>query len=292
MCAEQVVVHSCHLSPCTDNSLPVPSTSNKKKEEMNAKRQPTLSLDEINDIISKRLSSNWGKRRTRAEFSSLKSSKPLRIVPVRGDLLSCVNVTNPIQQHELDKVMYNLHRRIEAVESNVRTQAPDWRDVQERIISHPSEVMQLDSRGRTGLAHACTKACLPLDILETLLDHSHFGSETSRDKNGKTALHIAIQSQCQLPIIEGLCKFRRRQRRFTKSIAMTMDHHGELPLHAACTNKYRHDTQALVKILLEYGPEAAAVENTRGKTPLHIALENKVPIDIIRILVDGMCVNH
>jgi hypothetical protein len=55
----------------------------------------------------------------------------------------------------------------------------------------------------------------------------------------------------------------------------------------ACHNNYRHGVANMVKLFLEFVPDAAKAENNEGKTPLHIALEHKASTEIIRMLVDA-----
>jgi ankyrin repeat protein len=147
--------------------------------------------------------------------------------------------------------------------------------------------MELDSRGRSDLSRACADRDIQLSSILSLLSNCRFGSDTSRDKNGKTALHIAIQSQCRLEIAEALCRFQRSQRSWGKSMAMTPDHLGDLPLHMACHNEYRHGVANMIKLFLELAPDAAKAENNQGKTPLYTALEHNASTEIIRMLVDA-----
>lgn len=154
--------------------------------------------------------------------------------------------------------------------------------------------MKLDSRGRSALSRACADPDIQLSSISSLLSNCRFGSDASRDKNGKTALHIAIQSQCRVEIIEELVcrRFQKSQRSScwgNKSMAiMTPDHLGDLPLHMACRNKYRHGVaNTMVKLFLDLAPDAAKAENNQGKTPLHIALEHKASTEIIRMLIDA-----
>jgi hypothetical protein len=54
-----------------------------------------------------------------------------------------------------------------------------------------------------------------------MLEHCRFGSETVRDKNGNTALMIALQSQLAMGILELLARFQRRSFLIADSMLLT-----------------------------------------------------------------------
>mmetsp|Transcript_20426 Transcript_20426/g.31524 ORF Transcript_20426/g.31524 Transcript_20426/m.31524 type:complete len:558 (-) Transcript_20426:122-1795(-) len=171
-------------------------------------------------------------------------------------------------------VMPELHERIAAVK--IDDDGPNkWEAVLARCKSHPKEVIRCDRRGRTCLSAACAKDP-SVELVEVLLKECHFGTDALRDKHGRTALGTAINSHASLKVIEKLASRGRS--------VMVSDHGGNAPLHLACMNDYRHGVEDLVRILLEVDPTVAKLENTKGKIPLHLALEAKAPAEVIELL--------
>jgi ankyrin repeat protein len=184
-----------------------------------------------------------------------------------------------------------LHRRINAVKDDDWPPASGWKAVCERVRTHPSEVVSLDSRGRTCLMAATRKAhYAPARVLRLFLDHSRFGTETSRDKSGQTALLIALQVQAPLNSIRLLLTKNGRGQ------VLTSNHQGNLPLHYILYRIRRrlilaHEPERrneLVDMFLEFGArEQILYENSMGLTPLHVALESQLPTALVHQLIKG-----
>ena len=64
-----------------------------------------------------------------------------------------------------------------------------------------------------------------------------------------------------------------------------MDHRGNTALHLACTCKYQGDAIQLIREILQTAPHIVNRDNAQGKTALHMALEHKVDLEILRLLV-------
>jgi ankyrin repeat protein len=92
-------------------------------------------------------------------------------------------------------------------------------------------------------------------------------------------------------ILEILARFQRRSFLIADSMLLTCNHQGELPLHIACSQPTYRDssrlTEEVVRLFLDVAPETASIETNTGKTPLHIALENKAPASVITMLLKG-----
>jgi ankyrin repeat protein len=184
-----------------------------------------------------------------------------------------------------------LHRRINSVKDDDWPPASGWKAVCERIRTHSTEVVSLDSRGRTCLMAAARKAnYAPAHILQLLLDNTCFGTETSRDKSGQTALLIALQVQTPQDSIRLLLTKNGRGQ------LLASNHQGNLPLHYVLYSIRRRVILAeepdrrreLVDMFLEFGArEQILYENSLGLTPLHVALESRLPTDLVHQLIRG-----
>ena len=172
-----------------------------------------------------------------------------------------------------------LHRLINKVDANRDDQKCFcWDAVLARCQSHSREVVSLDRRGRTCLLSACAKNP-PILVVETMLKQCRVGADALRDKSGFTAMTIAIQNHASLKVVTLLAQ--------RSSLLTTADHQGNTPLHLACQNVYQRSAIELVTILLNACPRLAGRENSAGKTPLHVAIESKVSLDIVGMLVKG-----
>jgi ankyrin repeat protein len=186
-----------------------------------------------------------------------------------------------------------LHRRIISVKDDDWPPASGWKAVCERITTHPVEVLSLDSRERTCLMATTQKAnYAPARVLQLLLDNTPFGTETSRDKTGQTALLIALQVQAPQDSIRLLLTKNGRGQ------LLTSNHQGNLPLHCVLYRTRRRlglaeepeHRRELVNMFLEFGArEQILSENSLGLTPLHVALESQLPTDLVHQLIRGTC---
>lgn len=155
-----------------------------------------------------------------------------------------------------------------------------WKSILRRCETHPQEAGLLDRRGRNCLHAACSKTP-SLEVVQAILKACgrHGDIVLERDKNGRTPLSIAVSSNNDLEVIERLVICHNRA-------VNVGDHLGNLPLHLACA-KYEGDQPQLVALLLDVLPKAAGRENNTGRTPLHTAIENNAPCEVIRMLVEG-----
>lgn len=171
-----------------------------------------------------------------------------------------------------------LHRLINQVDDTIDAKSFCWDAVLARCQSHPREVITQDGRGRTCLLSACAKNP-PVVVVETMLEQCRVGADALRDKTGFTAMTIAIRNHASLKVVTLLAR--------RSNLLTTTDHQGNTPLHLACQNRYTRSAIELVTMLLNACPCLAKRENSAGKTPLHVAIESKAPLDIVCMLVKG-----
>lgn len=217
-------------------------------------------------------------------------------------------------RHSNGSPLLNLIQQASNTSRRGRNDVNAWQAVLDRLDRYPAEVIITDRRGRGPLSvlaaahHANAAAALP--VLCRLQRMLRPGSATQRDKTGQTALLIALQQQQQqrpsFAFLQGLLA--------TQGAAQvgTPNHQGNLPLHVAL--EYNRSSRAstllwldanpvqrqpLVEILLlQHQPhhrQASASsaawwlthENHAGMTPLHVALQSRLPDDIVIYLAKG-----
>lgn len=208
-----------------------------------------MTSQDVDKLITQRVRSSWGRQ-----------------------------LSDLVEKDQVSGSLSELHRLINALDANDDAILSSWKTIITRCQSHPSEVVSLDRRGRTCLLSACAKNP-PLDVVETMLSQSRHGADALRDKTGYTAMATAILNHASLEVVRMLSK--------RPSLMITTDHHGNTSLHLACQNRYRHGAVELVALLLEACSSLAGRENSAGKTPLHVAIECRAPLDIVRMLVKG-----
>ena len=186
-----------------------------------------------------------------------------------------------------------LHRLIDAVRKPqipYRDEEEKWNDVRLYALKYPKNVMHMDDHGRSALM-ASIASRAPLEVVKTLLDHTHVGMECARDKTGLTALFLAIENDLSLPSIEYLLSRNGIEQ------LMTRDSQESLPLHSILSRFHRSELldedpdrrEYLMDLFLLLGPaeQQCLYENNLGLTPLHVALESKMPFSIVKKLVQA-----
>jgi hypothetical protein len=200
-----------------------------------------------------------------------------------------------------------LHRLLAQTHNDDWPPGKSWQAVLTRIHSHPHEVRVLDRRGRTCLMAAYAKASYaPMAVLQALVVATPgVYSRSVRDKTGWTALMIGIDSDAPLECVQLLLM----QQPSAMEQVLTCDHQGNLPLHKAVQRSRRDRVVTddrerrlrLVQCLLEYdvndnddseetanvAARQVAAENNAGKTPIHVALEHRMPYEVLESLVTG-----
>jgi len=208
------------------------------------------SMRDIDALISKRLSSSWGRM-----SSSKKRMFRGALHRLITDLSNC-SVDGAAARLDIDR---------------------QWHQIKIRSLEHPEEVTELDRRGRSCLSAACANDP-PASVVEIMVDACRFGIECSPDKTGHTALHIAINSHASMEVVQALLKSRR--------MLHVADHRGNTALHLAASCRYRGGPiLSLVRALLQVDPHVAIRDNAQGRTALHVALEQSADMEILQLLV-------
>jgi hypothetical protein len=120
------------------------------------------------------------------------------------------------------------------------------------------------------------------DIAELLLPKMTIKSITQRSISGKTVLHYASKLNCKYFIKLLLEK--------GVEIINQFDNNGWTALHTALYN--REVKKDLIELLLKNGANTKLLDN-KGKTVLHIAIDNNIQIDIVELLLkNGADINY
>jgi ankyrin repeat protein len=152
------------------------------------------------------------------------------------------------------------------------------------LRERPEAVHQQDAWGKTPFACACAAAAEFLDedhcqhmteVLEILMDPSTI---IEADRAGMLPLHLACGAAMNLENLELLLD------EYPEAIC-TPDHNGRLPCHAACTNP--RVTVECLDVLVSAFPEALRTFDKVGALPLHIAIQRKMPVDVILFLIES-----
>lgn len=162
-------------------------------------------------------------------------------------------------------------------------QSQSWDSVEDRIVSHPSEVRKLADCPALHDPHRKSKA-LPLhhavamnpskEIVESLIESYERAISTTETAYHRTVLHIACMNRANASVIESV------YRRYPAAVK-TQDALERLPIHYAIANGTSMST---MKLLLDEFPESAAVTDHRKWMPLHIACGMRAPLAIVQLV--------
>ena len=98
--------------------------------------------------------------------------------------------------------------------------------------------------------------------------------------DGDTALHMAIDQECSIELLEHLIKA------FPEGV-MEQNDIGYLPLHTACLSKDSSTrTTDLIKLLLRANLDGVRIVCSSGHLPVHIAAENSTP-EVLDLIVEA-----
>ena len=95
------------------------------------------------------------------------------------------------------------------------------------------------------------------------------------DSRGRLPLHIALDNEASLDIIQALIEI------YPEATSIKEDIYGMLPIHIACTKPV---TVKLVESLLQFYIEGAAVTDNDRCLPLHYAIRKRATKDVIQFL--------
>eukprot|EP01038_Epipyxis_sp_PR26KG_P013198 gene13198-17686_t len=104
-----------------------------------------------------------------------------------------------------------------------------------------------------------------VEIVQCLLEADPTAA-TVVNSDGDTALHLAIDQECEVEIITLLLKAYA-------DAAKIRNYSGLLPLHLGCYLKNHSKSFTIVEVLLQYYPEGATIEAASGHLAAHYAAE-------------------
>jgi hypothetical protein len=270
----------------------------------------TGSSQSARDLIHRKWTSQWGCSSQELRHYNTGNARN-KCTCNKNDCCNCsmnndikVNIKRHVSSEAEDGL--ELHRRIARTRNDDWPPCQSWTPVLDRIRESPHEVHSLDRRGRTSLMACMAKASfVPQTVLQALVEATKFGMETARDKTGLTALMIALQVQAPIESIRVLL------RKNSRGQVITCDHQGNLPLHMALQRSRRERLLSddrewrceVVELLLSSASSVpsrdhlatmdgqyacqVATENNVGKTPVHVAIENRMPLEVVQPLVEG-----
>jgi ankyrin repeat protein len=155
--------------------------------------------------------------------------------------------------------------------------------IQLLMRQRPEALHEKDAWGKTPFACACAAVTEYMDedscqhmtaVLELLMDTSTI---MEADRAGMLPLHIACTASMNLENLELLLD------EYPEAIC-TPDHNGRLPCHAASTNS--RVTVECMDVLVSAFPEALRTFDKMGALPLHIAIQRKLPREVILFLIE------
>ena len=117
-----------------------------------------------------------------------------------------------------------------------------------------------DETGKVPLIHACRRDT-HINVVHAVLTER---TAQEPDEEGKCALHWACEYRSNVSKIQLLVDV-------APSILQHTDSYGRLPLHWECSVvSDRKDKMPVVSYLVQQYPEAVAVQDRDGRTPLHM----------------------
>ena len=126
--------------------------------------------------------------------------------------------------------------------------------------------------------HCCVKFGTPLEIVAALMKDKTFGKGAlQKDANGATPLHNVCASPKVAELVEWIPIVG------TKKSALAKDKDKQTPLLVAIEN---HDvSKGVIHALGKLNPDAARIENSKGKSPFHAAIRTKADETIVKELI-------
>lgn len=152
-------------------------------------------------------------------------------------------------------------------------------EVVDYLLRHrPEAKWEEDAWGKTPLACACTHASASNPnapaLLHRLIDSTRI---IKTDRAGMLPLHIAVSNSATLENVVMLIDA------YPQAIRKP-DNNGRLVLHAACTNP-RVELD-LLRMLIIADPNGLKTFDKYGSLPLHLAIQRKLPTNILLFLMD------
>jgi hypothetical protein len=119
-----------------------------------------------------------------------------------------------------------------------------------------------------------------VNMLCAVLTRGGVSPEDSVDSHGRTPLHIAAASTCDLAVLHRL---------LYGTAAMICDNLQRCPLHYACSfkkSKKEDDRKAAIYLLIEAYPMARSIIDATGQKPLDIARKSKADQSVLCALIE------
>lgn len=132
--------------------------------------------------------------------------------------------------------------------------------VEALLQAYPEAVLLQDETGKVPLIHACRRET-HVNVVKAVLTER---TAQQPDEEGKCALHWACEYRSSVSLIKMLVEM-------APSILQHTDTYGRLPLHWECSVvSERKDKMAVVSYLVQQYPDAVAVLDRDGRSPLRM----------------------
>lgn len=126
--------------------------------------------------------------------------------------------------------------------------------------------------------HCCVKFKTPAGLMSVMKEHPTFtAATTQRDRTGATPLHIV----CASPSCDDMITVINIVG--TQEAALEQDNDRNTPLLVAIGNP--SVTERVIAAIGTINPNAARIENAKGRTPFHVAIRSKLRESIIREVI-------
>ncbi|KAL7557145.1 hypothetical protein ACA910_002427 [Epithemia clementina (nom. ined.)] len=170
----------------------------------------------------------------------------------------------------------NLVRKWPSMLLYLMAQAKDdeWRDVIDRVRTHPEEISILGPNGGANALHACCLRYPPLSVVKAIVEVDPT-IVLLRNFNGETPLHVASYGSS-----EEVQKFLVQT---VPDAAAMMDQYGDSPLHYAAR---AGATYNLMEAFLAAAPSMISQPNERGVTPLWLLPRSYMESDDLDEILD------
>lgn len=149
----------------------------------------------------------------------------------------------------------------------VYAQEGDWGSLILESHNHPTDVFYQDRFRNTALHLVCRRQP-PLDVIVALV-RVYPTAVAVQTIDGMTPLHLACYCGANADAIKILLEA------CATSVSI-LDNKNRSPLHCACAGYRTLDKHEVIKLLLQYDPGLAVLEDSKKRTPLSLMLDDYV----------------
>lgn len=216
-----------------------------------------------------------------AESTSLPLHSKLMLNAVKMRPLS-LRISRPSRQEHPSIERLAKQRRFDEITDILQFKGPaalsSWLGISRNSkLETEDEITWVEPTSSSAL-HLIMRHCPPVAVVDILIQKMTeikrgYMPEAAVDELGRTALHIAVESGCDISVIKRLTAS-------SELPAITMDSYGRFPLHwGACSASTRrgrsmkNNAVDTVSHLVELYPHAAIVPDSSGKTPWDLAVD-------------------